>query len=126
MIQHVATTDERLFRDAGRWRDWLARNAGRSEGIWVVLAKKGAAAATSLSYEQALTEAVCHGWVDVQVRRRDESTYLQRFVPRRERSSWTAANLALAERLAAEGRLSAAGLAALERGRAAGSGVKKK
>ena len=86
----------------------------------VVLAKKGATTPTTLSYDDALEEALCFGWIDGQVRRRDAVTYLQRFTPRRPRSTWSKRNTQLAERLVAEGRMQPAGLAEIERAKADG------
>ena len=86
----------------------------------LVLAKKGTTSPTSLSYDEALEEAICFGWIDGQVRRRDERTYLQRFTPRRARSRWSKRNTALAERLTGEGRMAAPGLAEVERAKADG------
>jgi uncharacterized protein YdeI (YjbR/CyaY-like superfamily) len=88
--------------------------------VWLVLAKKGTSEPTSLTYEQALEEALCHGWIDGQVGRRDESTYRQRFTPRRRRSAWSKRNAAIAERLLAEGRMHAAGIEEVERAKADG------
>lgn len=85
------------------------------DGVWLVLAKKGTTKPTRLSYDQALDEALCHGWIDGQVRRRDEATYRQRFTPRRRRSGWSKRNTERAERLLAEGRMHPAGVAELER-----------
>jgi uncharacterized protein YdeI (YjbR/CyaY-like superfamily) len=84
-------------------------------GVWLVLAKKGATQPTSLSYDQALEEALCHGWIDGQSQRRDESTYRQRFTPRRTRSPWSARNVGIVTRLATEGRMHPAGVAEVER-----------
>jgi uncharacterized protein YdeI (YjbR/CyaY-like superfamily) len=57
------------------------------DGVWVVLAKKETVEPTSLSHEEALEEALCHGWIDGQLRRRDSDTYCQRFTRRRPRSA---------------------------------------
>jgi uncharacterized protein YdeI (YjbR/CyaY-like superfamily) len=86
----------------------------------VVLAKKGTSEPTSLTYDQALEEALCHGWIDGQVTRRDERTYRQRFTPRRPRSTWSQRNTAIVERLLAEGRMHPAGIAEVERAKADG------
>ena len=86
----------------------------------LVLAKKGKVAPTSLTYEEALEEAICFGWIDGQVRRRDEETYLQRFTPRRARSRWSKRNPVLAERLIGAGRMRASGFAEVERAKADG------
>jgi uncharacterized protein YdeI (YjbR/CyaY-like superfamily) len=101
--------------DAGAWRVWLAEHHAQSVGVWLVLAKKGIVEPTSLTYDQALEEAICHGWIDGQVRRLDESTYRQRFTPRRTRSSWSKRNVSIVERLTREGRMHPAGTAAVER-----------
>jgi uncharacterized protein YdeI (YjbR/CyaY-like superfamily) len=111
---------ELLVADAAAWRTWLAGNVDDQAGIWLVLAKKGTTAPTSLSYAQALDEAIAHGWIDGQVRRRDEATYRQRFTPRRRRSTWSQGNVERVERLSREGRMHPAGLVAVESAKAEG------
>ncbi|WP_028924398.1 YdeI/OmpD-associated family protein [Pseudonocardia acaciae] len=108
---------ELTVADAAAWRDWLAENHADTTGVWLILAKKGTTDPTSLSYDQALDEALCHGWIDGQTRRRDETTYRQRFTPRRSRSRWSARNVDLIARLTAEGRMHPAGVAEVERAR---------
>jgi uncharacterized protein YdeI (YjbR/CyaY-like superfamily) len=115
-----AELPELIVTDAAAWREWLAGNHGDAAGVWLVLAKKGTSEPTSLSYDGALEEALCHGWIDGQVRRRDERTFRQRFTPRRARSAWSQRNVAIAERLAAAGRMHAAGAAEVERAKADG------
>lgn len=100
--------------DAAAWRAWLREHHGDRSGVWLTLAKKGATDPTSLTYDQALEEALCHGWIDGQVRGGDERSYRQRFTPRGPRSGWSKRNTELAERLVAEGRMHAFGLAAIE------------
>jgi uncharacterized protein YdeI (YjbR/CyaY-like superfamily) len=112
---------ELLLADVDAWRTWLKDHHGDRVGVEVVLAKKGTTEPTSLTYEEALDEALCHGWIDGQVRRRDERTYRQRFTPRRVRSQWSERNVGIVERLLAEGRMQPAGLAAVERAKADGS-----
>ena len=111
---------ELILADAAAWHDWLAEHHVDQAGVWLVLARKGTTRPTSLSYDQALDEALCHGWIDGQVRRRDEATYRQRFTPRRARSPWSKRNVGLAERLLAEGRMHPAGVAEMERAKADG------
>jgi uncharacterized protein YdeI (YjbR/CyaY-like superfamily) len=100
----------------------LADVAGKAprRGVWLVLAKKSTAKPTSLSYDQALEEALCHGWIDGQAGRRDEATYRQRFTPRHRRSAWSKRNTGIAERLIAEDRMRPAGHAEVERAKADG------
>jgi uncharacterized protein YdeI (YjbR/CyaY-like superfamily) len=111
---------ELILRDAAAWRVWLGENHADPAGVWLVLAKKGTENPTSLTYDQALEEALCHGWIDGQARRRDEATYRQRFTPRRKRSAWSKRNTGIADRLEADGRMHPAGRAEVERARADG------
>jgi len=109
-----------IMRDAAAWRTWLAENVDERAGVWLVLAKKGTTDPTSLSYAAALEEALCHGWIDGQARRRDEGTYVQRFTPRRRRSMWSQRNVGIVERLTAEGRMHPQGLSEVARAKADG------
>lgn len=106
--------------DAAAWRAWLAGNHDREDGVWVILAKKGTTDPTTLTYDQAVEEALCYGWIDGLTRRRDERTYRQRYTPRRARSNWSQSNIGRVERLIAEGRMQPAGLAAIEQAKADG------
>lgn len=115
-----ADLPELMFDDAAAWRVWLGENHSGGAGIWLVLAKKGVTTPTRLRYDEAVEEAVAYGWIDGQARRRDEATYLQRFTPRRARSNWSQSNVRRVERLTAEGRMHAAGVAEVERAMADG------
>lgn len=106
--------------DAASWRTWLHEHHGDHGGVWLTLAKKGATEPTSLTYDQALEGALCHGWIDGQVRGGDERSYRQRFTPRGPHSGWSRRNTAIAERLIAEGLMHASGLAAIERAKVDG------
>ena len=96
--------------DRAAWASWLDTNHARSTGIWLKIAKKGSPTRT-VTQAEAIDEAVCHGWIDGQLRRHDEHFFLQRFSPRRPRSRWSAVNRERARRLIAEGRMKTAGLA---------------
>jgi uncharacterized protein YdeI (YjbR/CyaY-like superfamily) len=109
--------DTLTLPDAPAWRAWLERHHGESDGVWLVTAKKGVA---GVSRDEALEEALCHGWIDGQARTRDDATYLQRYTPRRARSAWSQRNTKIVERLTAEGRMHPAGLAEVERAKADG------
>ena len=111
---------ELVVGDAGAWRAWLAADGRDSNGVWLTLAKKGTTTPTSLRYDEALEEALCHGWIDGQRQRGDETTYRQRFTPRRARSAWSQRNVGIVERLTREGRMHDAGMAEVERATADG------
>ena len=96
---------ELVVADAGEWRAWLTDQHTASHGVWLVLAKKGTAEPTALSYDEALEEAICFGWIDGQLGRRDSATFRRRFTPRKARSPWSRRNVAIAERLTGSGRM---------------------
>lgn len=110
---------ELLLPDADAWRAWLAANHATSRGVWLVQHKKGGAV-TSLTYEQALDHALCFGWVDGQIGRRDEGSYVTRFTPRGPKSKWSKLNVANVERLEAAGLMTEAGRAVVESAKADG------
>ncbi len=96
------------FSSAAAWERWLGKNHAKSGGIWLRTYKK-ASGRPSVTYAEALDAALCHGWIDSQVRPRDAESYLQRFSPRRARSAWSKRNTAHVARLTREGRMRAAG-----------------
>jgi uncharacterized protein YdeI (YjbR/CyaY-like superfamily) len=112
--------EELIVADAPSWRAWLDENETHSDGAWVVLAKKGVVTPTSLTYAQALDEALCSGWIDGQRRGRDDTTFLQRFTPRRKASLWSQRNIGIVAALTAEGRMRPAGQAEIDRAQADG------
>ncbi len=107
---------ELLVATVEEWGSWLAAHHESEPGVRLVVAKKGFTEPTSVTYMEALEEALCYGWIDGIVGRRDERTYYQRFSPRRPKSSWTNGNVELAERLITEGRMQPAGAEAYQRG----------
>lgn len=109
-----------VVADSAAWRVWLDENEDASDGEWLLLAKKGTTSPTSLTYAQALQEALCSGWIDGQSNRIDDATYRQRFTPRRERSLWSLRNIDHAERLVREGRMRPRGHSEIERAKADG------
>ena len=113
----AAELPELIVPDAAAWGRWLDEHHADPDGVWLVLAKRGSTGPTTVTYDQALDEALCHGWIDGQVRGRDEVTYRQRFTPRRARSLWSARNVGIVGRLLAEGRMHPAGIAEVERAR---------
>ena len=66
------------------WALWLAENHAQSTGLWLLFYKK-AAAKKNISYDQALDEALCYGWIDGQIKKIDEISWIRRFTPRRKK-----------------------------------------
>ena len=94
------------------WREWLKKHHASSSGIWLVYAKKHTRIA-SLSYNDAVEEALCYGWIDSLIRSIDEDLFKQMFTPRKPKSAWSATNKARVERLIAAGLMAAPGMAAI-------------
>jgi uncharacterized protein YdeI (YjbR/CyaY-like superfamily) len=105
--------------DAEEWRRWLAANAAESDGIRLAIAKK-ASGLTSVSYSDAVDEALCFGWIDGQKGALDENFFVQNFGPRRPGSIWSLINRDKAIEFIASGRMQPAGLAEVERAKANG------
>src|SRR5690349_8585737 len=115
----VPELDELIVSDAEALRAWLSANGATSPGVWLALTKKGGTV-TTLTWQQAVDEALCFGWIDGQARKRDHETSWIRFTPRRPRSSWSQRNVAHVARLEAEGRMLPAGRAAVDAAKADG------
>ena len=101
------------FPDRAAWDSWLAGNHGSAPGAWLKLAKRGSGAVT-VSYAEALEDAIRYGWIDGQKAAHDAAHWLQRFTPRGPRSRWSQVNRRTAERLLAEDRMTPAGLAQIQ------------
>ncbi|KAA9130223.1 YdeI/OmpD-associated family protein [Microbacterium caowuchunii] len=112
--------DELTVSNAAAWREWLNENEYISDGVWVTLAKKGTHSPTSLTYAQALDEALCSGWIDGRKNAIDTATYRQHFTPRRRRSMWSKRNVERVAALTDSGRMRPRGLAEIERARTDG------
>lgn len=98
-----------VVADMEAWRVWLEENADSSDGVWLILAKKGTVNPTSLNYKEALEEALCFGWIDGQRRSFDEDVFIQRFTPRRKASMWSQRNVGFIEELTKAGRMNKRG-----------------
>jgi uncharacterized protein YdeI (YjbR/CyaY-like superfamily) len=107
------------FESTDAWDAWLAAHHADSPGLWLKIAKKGAAGRT-ISYSDALDVALCHGWIDGQKGRHDDEYWLQRFTPRKPGSNWSKINTERAAALIASGRMRPAGLREVEQARADG------
>jgi uncharacterized protein YdeI (YjbR/CyaY-like superfamily) len=118
----MAETDPEplVVADVGAWRAWLDENESGSDGVWLVLAKKGTSVPTSLTYQEAMIEALCSGWIDGQRKSRDDATFVQRYTPRRKASLWSERNIGIVATLTAEGRMRPAGQAEIDRAKADG------
>jgi uncharacterized protein YdeI (YjbR/CyaY-like superfamily) len=97
------------FRSSAEFRSWLKKNHGESSGIWLRIWKINSGT-PSVSYAEALDEALCFGWIDSQKKGYDRRSWLQKFTPRKSRSRWSKKNTEYAERLIKAGKMMPAGL----------------
>jgi uncharacterized protein YdeI (YjbR/CyaY-like superfamily) len=109
----------RTFASRKEWRAWLMKHHANVREAWLLHYKKGAAT-RSLTYEEAVEEALCFGWIDGLLRSIDDETYALRYSPRKPRSTWSEINKRRAERLIKHGQMSAAGLAKIAEAQANG------
>jgi len=102
------------------WRAWLDKNHAASQGIWLVFAKKHTGL-PSLSYEDAVQEALCFGWIDSLMKSIDDRFHMQMFTPRKPKSAWSVTNKARLAKLMRAGVMTPAGLAAVKLAKKSGS-----
>jgi uncharacterized protein YdeI (YjbR/CyaY-like superfamily) len=102
------------FSSSRKWKEWLAMNyATFNNGIWLRIFKKDSGEKT-ITYDEALDEALCFGWIDGQKKTYDEKSWLQKFTPRRSKSIWSKRNKARVALLIEEKRMQPSGLKEIE------------
>lgn len=104
---------ELYARNREEWHEWLEKNHSDLNGIWLIYYKKSSGK-PRVSYDDAVEEALCFGWIDGKIRRLDEERYMQWYTPRRKGSLWSQLNLKRVEKLISEGRMRSDGLAVYE------------
>ena len=108
-----------VFEGPAEFDAWLHEHGASETELWIKYAKKGSGLKT-ITYDEALDVALCHGWIDGLVRSIDETYYSQRWTPRKPRSKWSKRNCGKVEELIAAGRMLPAGLAEIEKAKADG------
>lgn len=104
----------RIFPNPAGLRAWLEKNHARVSVIWVGFYNQQSTKKKSITYKEALDEALCFGWIDGVRKRVDEITFTSRFTPRKAKSSWSLVNLKRMRELIAAGRVAPSGFAAFE------------
>ena len=97
------------FASSVEFRKWLEKNHATSDGVWLRFFKKRSGR-KSINHAEALDQALCFGWIDGQVKPRDERSWLQKFTPRRPKSGWSKLNTRHVQRLIKAGQMARAGL----------------
>jgi uncharacterized protein YdeI (YjbR/CyaY-like superfamily) len=101
------------MKNRKEWADWLKENHAVSSGVWLRFYKRNSGA-PSITHNEALDEALCYGWIDGQLQKYDEKSWLQKFTPRRAKSIWSKRNTERALQLIRLGRMKPAGLKEIE------------
>ena len=114
MCARRADVKIKIFKSAAEFRTWLEKNHDRVTELWLGFYNQRSGK-TSITYREALEEALCYGWIDGVRKSVDQSTYMQRFTPRKTKSYWSAVNCRRFEELSALGRVAPAGMKAFER-----------
>jgi uncharacterized protein YdeI (YjbR/CyaY-like superfamily) len=117
--QPAAELEKMPFESPQALRAWLEANYESSPGIWLMIAKKGSGVET-VSYSEAVDEALCFGWIDGQKGKHDDVYFLQRLTPRRRRSGWSKINTERVARLVEAGLMQPAGEREVEAAKADG------
>jgi uncharacterized protein YdeI (YjbR/CyaY-like superfamily) len=107
------------FNSPKAWASWLDKNHAKSNGIWLRLFKKDSGVA-SVTYAEALDEALCYGWIDGQLDKYDEKSWRRKFTPRRPQSVWSRRNIEHVNRLIDAGKMKPAGLKEVKAAKADG------
>ncbi len=115
----IEETEVHLFTGSGEWHAWLKKNHAKNSGVWLRIGKKNSGLVT-LTYDDAVETALCHGWIDAIRKAYDGLSFVQRFTPRKARSIWSQVNRGRALALIQAGAMMPAGLAAVEVAKANG------
>lgn len=108
--------EETLYvADRKSWRAWLATRHKSETEIWLIYFKKHTGK-TSIPYKDAVEEAICFGWIDGQIKKIDDERYMQRFSPRKIKSSWSEINIERAKKMIEKGNMAEWGLKIYEDG----------
>ena len=108
--------DALYFKNGHEWHEWLSQNHDKEKEAWLIYYKKTSGKA-GISYDEALEEALCFGWIDGKLKSVDDEKYVIRYSPRKSKSLWSKINKEKAELLIAQGRMTEAGLAKIEAAR---------
>jgi uncharacterized protein YdeI (YjbR/CyaY-like superfamily) len=118
-VEHRGGLPVLLLKDQGAFEDRISAEPRASKGMWLRLSKKGSGL-VSLSKAEAIDVALCHGWIDGQLDKYDDASWIVRFTPRKRGSKWSEVNRARALELIEAGRMRPDGLAEIEAARADG------
>jgi uncharacterized protein YdeI (YjbR/CyaY-like superfamily) len=105
--------------DRKQWRNWLSKHHAGEAGVWLIFYKKQTRKPT-IGYEDAVEEALCFGWIDGIIKKIDETKYVRKFTPRKDKSKWSELNRKRANKMIKEGRMTDFGLAKIKAAKKSG------
>lgn len=111
--------EPQYFKNQKQWRKWLEKNASKEKEIWLLHYKKHTGK-PGVSYQEALEEAICFGWIDGILRRIDGKKHMIRYSPRRKKSVWSLRNKKIAEELIKQGKMTLAGFSTIKEAKKSG------
>lgn len=114
-VKKMEKIDTTYAKNRKKWRSWLQKHHKSEKGIWLIYYKKHTGRA-SISYTDAVEEAICFGWIDGQIKKIDDDKYMQRFTPRKPKSLWSVINIERAKKMIELGLMTEFGLKVLEEG----------
>lgn len=112
-MREASDTPTITCKTSAEWEQWLDQHYEDSQGIWLKIFKKNSGI-QSISFAEALDAALCYGWIDSQMKGYDEHAYIQKFSPRKSKSTWSKINQGHVERLIKSGKMKPAGLRLVE------------
>jgi len=115
----METSEALFFENGQQWRTWLQQNHAEKNAIWLTHYKKNSGK-TGISYDEALEEALCYGWIDGKLKKLDDEKYIIRYSPRKAKSVWSKLNKDKVEQLIESGKMTEAGLAKIEEAKSNG------
>ncbi len=111
------------FKTSNAFEKWLAKNHDKVSVLWLRFFKKDSGKA-SITYKEAVDEALCYGWIDGQANKYDDESWIQKFTPRTAKSIWSKKNTENIERLTALGKMKSPGLEEVDKAKADGRWAK--
>jgi uncharacterized protein YdeI (YjbR/CyaY-like superfamily) len=102
---------EKYFKNRIEWRRWLEKNSTSAEEIWMIIYKKHTKK-PCVSYNEAVEEALCFGWIDGKIKRINDEYFIQRYTPRKSGSRWSKYNIERVKRMIDKGRMKPQGMVA--------------
>ena len=120
MVNKMDSWERLEAKDRKEWRQWLQNNHSISPGIWLIYYKKNSDK-TTISYDDAVEEALSFGWIDSKANTLDDERYMQVFTPRKQGSIWSKINKQRVEKLIKDGLMTSAGFDKIEMAKKDGS-----